>query len=74
MKWYFWAGAAIFAVLGAASLIPTHVTEPNLPGYYSFNPLALIISILLWVDAGTIYFLGKEKKHRQEFPTGLTNA
>jgi hypothetical protein len=73
MKWYFWAGVAIFVVLGVSSLIPAHVTEPNLLGYYSFDLLAPIIAILLWVGAGTIYWYGKKGK-KLEFPTGLSDA
>ena len=62
MKWCVWVGVTIFAVLGGFTLIPAHVTEPNILGYYSFDPLAPLIAILLWVGAGTIYWHGKEKK------------
>jgi len=61
LKWYFWVGVVIFVVLGIFTLIPAHVTEPNLLGYYSFDPLAPVMTILLWVAAGAIYWCGKEK-------------
>jgi hypothetical protein len=61
MKWYFWVGVVIFAVFGVSALIPAHVTELNLLGYYSFDPLAPVIAILLWVGAGAVYWCGKEK-------------
>jgi hypothetical protein len=61
MKWYFLAGVAIFAVLGVSALIPAYVTEPNLLGYYSLDPLAPVIAILLWIGAGVVYWCGKEK-------------
>jgi|GEM_PF-2982562 len=60
VKWYFLAGVAIFVVLGVFALIPAHVTEPNLLGYYSLDPLAPIIAILLWIGAGAVYWYGKE--------------
>jgi len=68
MKWYFWVGVAIFVVLGVCALIPAHVTEPNLLGYYSLDPLAPVMSILLWVGAGAIYWFEKEKGKNCNFP------
>ena len=62
MKWYFWAGVAIFVFFAVSALIPAHVTESNLLGYYSFDPLAPIMTILLLVGAGAIYCCGKERK------------
>jgi len=66
MKLHFWVGVVIFAFLGVLTLTPAHVTEPNLLGYYSFDPLAPITAILLWVGAGTIYWHGKENERSRK--------
>ncbi|MGA2681569.1 MAG: hypothetical protein ABSF44_07195 [Candidatus Bathyarchaeia archaeon] len=68
VKWYFWAGVAILVVLRVSALIPAHVTEPNFLGYYSFDPLAPVFAILLWVGAGAITGLEKKKERNCNSP------
>ncbi|MHA1665595.1 MAG: hypothetical protein ACTSVW_07170, partial [Candidatus Njordarchaeales archaeon] len=61
MKWYFWAGIVIAVVLGISTLIPAPASKPCLLGYYAHCSFTPISTIICWVIAGVIYWLGKRK-------------
>jgi len=61
MKRYYWVGVLIFAILGISTLIPAPASKPSLLGYYAHCPFAPISTIICWVIAGVIYWLGKRE-------------
>jgi len=62
MKWYFWAGIVIAVVLGISTLIPAPASKPCLLGYYAHCSFTPISTIICWMIAGIIYWLGKRKE------------
>jgi hypothetical protein len=62
LKWYCWAGIVIFAILGISTLIPAPASKPSLLGYYAHCSFAPISTIICWIIAGIIYWLGKRKE------------
>jgi hypothetical protein len=64
LKLYYWVGVIIFIVLGISTLIPAPASKPSLLGYYAHCSFAPISTIICWIIAGIIYWLGKrgEKK------------
>ena len=62
MKWYYWAGVIITIILGVSTLIPAPASKPSLLGYYAHCSFTPISTIILWIIAGIIYWLGKRKK------------
>jgi hypothetical protein len=62
LKWYYWVGVIIFVVLGISTLIPASAGKPSLLGYYAHCSFAPISTMICWVIAGAIYWLGKRKK------------
>jgi hypothetical protein len=63
-KRYYWVGVVIFTILGISTLIPAPASKPSLLGYYAHCSFAPISTIICWIIAGAIYWLGKrgEKK------------
>jgi len=62
LKWYYWAGIIVFIILGISTLIPAPASKPSLLGYYAHCSFAPISTIICWIIAGAIYWLGKKKK------------
>jgi len=62
MKWYFWVGVLIAIVLGISTLIPAPASKPCLLGYYAHCSFTPISTVICWVIAGVIYWLGKRKE------------
>ena len=62
MKWYYWTGVVIFAVLGISTLIPAPASKLSLLGYYAHCSFTPISTIICWAIAGVIYWLGKRRK------------
>jgi len=62
LKWYCWAGVIIAIILGISTLIPAPASKPSLLGYYAHCSFTPISTIILWIIAGIIYWLGKRKK------------
>ena len=62
MKWYYWVGVIIFVALGISTLIPASAGKQSLLGYHAHCSFAPISTIICWVIAGVIYWLGKRKK------------
>jgi len=61
LKWYCWAGVIIAIILGISTLIPAPASKPSLLGYYAHCSFTPISTIILWIIAGIIYWLGKRK-------------
>jgi len=62
LKWYYWTGVVIFAVLGISTLIPAPASKLSLLGYYAHCSFTPISTIICWAIAGVIYWLGKRRK------------
>jgi hypothetical protein len=62
LKLYYWVGVVIFIVLGISTLIPAPASKPSLLGYYAHCSFAPISTIICWIIAGIIYWLGKRKE------------
>jgi len=62
LKWYCWAGVIIAIILWISTLIPAPASKPSLLGYYAHCSFTPISTIILWIIAGIIYWLGKRKK------------
>jgi hypothetical protein len=62
MKWYYWVGVIVFVVIGIITLIPAPASKPSLLGYHSHCPFAPISTIIWWIAAGVIYWLGRKRK------------
>ena len=62
MKWYYWVGVAVAIVLGVSTLIPAPASKPSLLGYYAHFSFAPISTIICWIIAGIIYWLGKKRE------------
>jgi hypothetical protein len=62
LKWYYWVGVIVFFVLGVTTLMPAPASKPSLLGYYAHCPFTPISTIICWVIAGAIYWLGKRKE------------
>jgi len=62
LKWYYWVGVIVFFVLGVTTLIPAPTSKPSLLGYYAHCSFTPISTIICWVIAGAIYWLGKRKE------------
>lgn len=59
MKWYYWVGFIVAVLLGVLILIPTPVSKPSLLRYYAHYSFTPISTIILWIVAGIIYWLGR---------------
>jgi len=59
LKWYYWVGVIVFFVLGVTTLIPAPASKPSFLGYYAHCSFTPISTIICWVIAGAIYWLGK---------------
>jgi len=64
VKRYFWVGVVIAVLLGISTLIPAPASKPSLMGYYAHCSLTPISTIICWVIAGVIYWLGKRKEEQ----------
>jgi len=64
LKLYYWVGVAIFIVLGISTLIPAPASKPSLLGYYAHCSFAPISTIICWMIAGAIYWLGKRREKK----------
>jgi len=62
VKWYYWVGVLIFVILGISTLIPAPASKPSLLGYYAHCSFAPISTVICWIIAGAIYWLGKRKE------------
>ena len=61
MKWYYWAGVIIFVILGITTLIPAPASKPPLLGYYAHCSFTPISTVICWIIAGVIYWLGRRR-------------
>jgi len=61
MKWYYWLVTAIFIALGISTLVPAPAKKPNLIGYYSHCTFTPISTLICWIIAGFVYWIGKKK-------------
>jgi hypothetical protein len=52
----------VFFVLGVTTLIPAPASKPSFLGYYAHCSFTPISTIICWVIAGAIYWLGKRKE------------
>jgi hypothetical protein len=59
---YYWVGVAIFTILGISTLIPAPASKPSFLGYYAHCSFTPISTIICWIIAGAIYWLGKRKE------------
>ena len=62
MKWYYLVGVIVAIILGVSTLIPAPASKPSLLGYYAHCSFTPISTIILWIIAGIIYWLGKKKE------------
>ena len=59
MKWYYWVGFIVAVLLEVLTLIPAPASKPSLLGYYAHCSFTPISTIILWIVAGIIYWLGR---------------
>jgi hypothetical protein len=59
LKWYYWVDVIVFFVLRATTLIPAPASKPSFLGYYAHCFFTPISTIICWVIAGAIHWLGK---------------
>ena len=64
MKWFYWVGIAVLAVLGVITLLPAPGMPVSLLGYAAVDPFSPISAIVLWVIAGAIYWIGKRREKK----------
>jgi len=62
VKWYYWVGIIVAIILGVSTLIPAPAGKPSLLGYYAHCFFAPISTVICWIIAGAIYWLGKRKE------------
>jgi len=62
LKWYYLVGVIVAIILGVSTLIPAPASKPSLLGYYAHCSFTPISTIILWIIAGIIYWLGKKKE------------
>jgi len=62
LEWYYWVGVVAAVVLGISTLIPAPASKPSLLGYYAHCSFVPINTIICWIIAGMIYWLGKRKE------------
>jgi ABC-type amino acid transport system permease subunit len=61
LKWYYWVGFIAAVLLGVLTLIPAPASKPSLLGYYAHCSFTPISTIILWIVAGIIYWLGRRR-------------
>jgi hypothetical protein len=61
MKWYLLLLVAVFAVLGIWTLVPAPASKPCLLGYYAHCSFTPVSTLICWVIAGILYWLGKRR-------------
>jgi len=61
LELHYWVGVIVFIILGITTLIPAPASKPSLLGYYAHCSFTPISTIICWVIAGAIYWLGKRK-------------
>jgi ABC-type amino acid transport system permease subunit len=59
LKWYYWVGFIVAVLLEVLTLIPAPASKPSLLGYYAHCSFTPISTIILWIVAGIIYWLGR---------------
>jgi len=47
--------------MGVSTLIPAPASKPSFLGYYAYCSFAPVTTIICWIIAGVIYWLGKRK-------------
>ena len=62
MGWKWWVLVALFAVLGLSTLIPAPASKPNMLGYYSHCSFTPLSTLICWIIAGILYWLGKRRE------------
>jgi len=63
LKWYYWVGIAAAVILGISTVVPAPASKLSLLGYKAHCSFAPISTILCFVIAGVIYWLGQRKKN-----------
>ena len=61
MKWFYWVGVVVFVILGITTLIPAPASKPSLLGYYAHCSFTPISTIICWIIAGIIYWIGSRR-------------
>jgi hypothetical protein len=61
MKWYWWLLIAIFFLLGVSTLVPAPASKPCLLGYYAHCSFSPVSTIICWIVAGILYWLGQRR-------------
>jgi len=62
LKWYFWVGITVAVILGIWTLVPAPAaSKPSLLGYRAHCSFTPVSTIICWVIAGIIYWLGKKQ-------------
>ena len=59
MRWYWWTGTAIAALLGVFTLLPAAASKPCWLGYYALCSFAPLSTIGCLVVAGAVYWFGQ---------------
>ena len=62
MKWFYWVGVVVFVILGITTLIPAPASKPSLLGYYAHCSFTPISTIICWIIAGVIYWVGSRRR------------
>jgi len=62
LKVYYWIGIVAFIALGISTLIPAPASKPSLLGYYAHCSFTPVSTLICFVVAGIIYWLGKRKQ------------
>jgi hypothetical protein len=60
LRWYYRVGVVVFVVLGVTTLIPAPASKPSLLGYYAHCSFTPISTVICWVIAGVMYWLGRK--------------
>jgi len=61
MKWYWLLLVVIFFILGISTLIPAPASKPSLLGYYAHCSFTPISTIICWIIAGVLYWIGRKR-------------
>jgi len=62
LKWFYWVGVIVSVVLGITTLIPAPASKPSLLGYYAHCSFTPISTIICWIIAGVIYWVGSRRR------------
>jgi len=62
LKIYYWIGIVAFIALGISTLIPAPASKLSLLGYYAHCSFTPVSTLICFVVAGIIYWLGKRKQ------------